>query len=97
MSKQVLITLLDQGNTGNEILSILDALVADQVSEGTDNVEEETAIWMWCLQVLQWLTLWHLYVMLSDDSGSAVFYGRLFISPRGVVPDAPRIKKRKLP
>ena len=36
MSKQVLITLLAQGNTGNEILSILDALVADNVSEVSD-------------------------------------------------------------
>jgi hypothetical protein len=33
MSKQVLISLLAQGNTGNEILSILDALVADTVSD----------------------------------------------------------------
>ena len=33
MSKQVLISLLAQGNTGNEILSILDAIVADQASE----------------------------------------------------------------
>jgi hypothetical protein len=33
MSKQVLISLLAQGNNGNEILSILDTLVADNVSE----------------------------------------------------------------
>jgi hypothetical protein len=33
MSKQVLISLLAQGNTGNEILSILDTLAADNVSE----------------------------------------------------------------
>ena len=33
MSKQVLISLLRQGNTGNEILSILDAIVADSVSD----------------------------------------------------------------
>ena len=32
MSKQVLISLLRQGNTGNEILSILDSLCADAVS-----------------------------------------------------------------
>jgi hypothetical protein len=37
MSKQVLLSLLAQGNTGTEILSILDALVADQASEGYDN------------------------------------------------------------
>ena len=32
MSKQVLISMLRQGNTGNEILSILDALTSDNVS-----------------------------------------------------------------
>jgi hypothetical protein len=33
MSKQVLISLLSKGNTGIEILSILDALTSDTVSE----------------------------------------------------------------
>ena len=33
MSKQVLISLLSKGNTGNEILSILDAITSDTVSE----------------------------------------------------------------
>ena len=37
MSKQVLISLLAQGNNGNEILSILDAFVSDNVSEVDDN------------------------------------------------------------
>jgi len=37
MSKQVLISLLAQGNTGSEILSILDALAADNMSEQSDN------------------------------------------------------------
>lgn len=37
MSKQVLISLLAQGNTGAEILSILDTLAADNVSEGYNN------------------------------------------------------------
>ena len=32
MSKQVLLSLLAQGNTGSEILSILDAIVSDNVS-----------------------------------------------------------------
>ena len=32
MSKQVMISMLRQGNTGTEILSILDALVGDTVS-----------------------------------------------------------------
>ena len=33
MSKQVLISLLAQGNNGNEILQILDTLAADAVSD----------------------------------------------------------------
>lgn len=32
MSKQVLISMLRQGNNGNEILSILDSLTSDNVS-----------------------------------------------------------------
>jgi len=38
MSKQVLLSLLAQGNTGSEILSILDAIVSDNVS-GFDYIE----------------------------------------------------------
>jgi len=37
MSKQVLTSLLAQGNTGAEILSILDAIVADQSSDSGYN------------------------------------------------------------
>jgi hypothetical protein len=33
MSKQVLISMLRQGNTGNEILSILDVIANDTVSD----------------------------------------------------------------
>jgi voltage-gated potassium channel Kch len=38
MSKQVLLSLLAQGNTGSEILSILDALATDNVA-GYDYIE----------------------------------------------------------
>ncbi len=37
MSKQVLIAMLRQGNTGTEILSILDAIVGEEASTGEDN------------------------------------------------------------
>lgn len=37
MSKQVLISMLAQGNTGSEILSILDVIVGEQSSEGYAN------------------------------------------------------------
>ena len=41
MSKSVLISLLAQGNTGAEILQILDSLAADadDTSEGADLIE----------------------------------------------------------
>jgi len=38
MSKQVLLSLLAQGNSGSELLSILDAIVADNVA-GYDYIE----------------------------------------------------------
>jgi len=37
MSKSIALSLLAQGNTGAEILSILDTLAADNVSEQSDN------------------------------------------------------------
>ena len=37
MSKSVMLSLLAQGNTGDEILSILDALTSENVSEVADN------------------------------------------------------------
>lgn len=59
MSKQVFISMLRQGNNGNEILSILDAIASDNVS-GFDYVESpmiETALGLptlteidfWCI------------------------------------------------
>ena len=37
MSKSVMLSMLAQGNTGDEILSILDALTSENVSEVADN------------------------------------------------------------
>ena len=37
MSKSVMLSLLAKGNTGSEILSILDALTADNVAEVADS------------------------------------------------------------
>ena len=48
MSKQVLLSLLAQGNTGTEILSILDAIVADQSSEQGYNEPTADVIEFWC-------------------------------------------------
>ena len=47
MSKQVLTDLLDQGNNGTEILSILDAIVADQASEGYNNEPTADVVKFW--------------------------------------------------
>jgi hypothetical protein len=40
MSKTVVLALLAQGNTGNEILTILDTIVADIEQEGIDSCAE---------------------------------------------------------
>jgi hypothetical protein len=40
MTKQVLISLLRQGNTGNEILNILDVITADQDDTAQPTLEE---------------------------------------------------------
>jgi hypothetical protein len=42
MSKSVLISMLAQGNNGSEILSILDSIVADSVSEEVSEVNYPT-------------------------------------------------------
>ena len=47
MSKQVLTSLLAQGNTGAEILSILDTIVAEQSSEGYNNEPTADSIEFW--------------------------------------------------
>ena len=47
MSKSVMLSLLAQGNTGSEILSILDTLTADNVSEGYDNEPTADVIEFW--------------------------------------------------
>ena len=70
-----MLSMLAQGNTGSEILSILDTLTSDNMS-GFDYIEspmieaalsiptlEEIAFWYNTLCVL-WLTLGHAYVRL---------------------------------
>ena len=47
MSKSVLTSLLAQGNTGSEILSILDAIVAEQSSEGYNTEPTADSIEFW--------------------------------------------------
>ncbi len=47
MSKQVLISMLAQGNTGSEILSILDVIASEQSSEGYDNEPKGDMIEFW--------------------------------------------------
>lgn len=47
MSKEVLIGMLKQGNTGNEILSILDVIVTEEDNKGelVDYQGNSTSIW----------------------------------------------------
>ena len=45
MSKQVILSMLDQGNTGDEILQILDVIVSDIEQEGIDSCAEVFANW----------------------------------------------------
>ncbi len=45
MSKFVILSLLAQGNTATEILTILDMLVESIVEENIDNCAEVFAIW----------------------------------------------------
>ena len=88
-----MLSMLAQGNTGSEILSILDTLTSDNMS-GFDYIEspmieaalgvptlEEIAFWYNTLCVL-WLTLGHAYVMISYMRVLAVICVRLFISSR---------------
>jgi hypothetical protein len=42
MTKSVLISMLRQGNNGNEILSILDSIVSDNVTENVSEVNYPT-------------------------------------------------------
>jgi hypothetical protein len=41
MSKQVMISMLRQGNTGSEILSILDVIATDTISEDLDSTQSD--------------------------------------------------------
>ncbi len=42
MSKQVMISMLRQGNTGSDILSILDVIAGNTISEGNDDTQTAT-------------------------------------------------------
>ena len=46
MSLSIALSLLAQGNNGNEILNILDTLVADIEQEGINSCAEVFEVWM---------------------------------------------------
>ena len=64
MSKTVILSMLAQGNTGDEILSILDVIVSDIEQEGIDS----------CAEVFEgaWLTL--TVRSLSNTEGPHTFF-----------------------
>lgn len=53
MSKQVLISMLRQGNTGSEILSILDTIASDTVSNDEPSMPDSLALQAQMLATLQ--------------------------------------------
>jgi hypothetical protein len=71
MSRSIALSLLAQGNTGNEILQILDGLVESSDDSSSEVVE------FWCnVLCALWLTLEGTYVRLGDISVLAVFLRR---------------------
>jgi len=63
MSKSVYVSLLRQGNTGNEILSILDTLVADNVS-GYEYIESPMIEQVLGIPTLEEVSFWLLTTVL---------------------------------
>ena len=68
-----MLSMLAQGNTGDEILSILDTLTADNIEQTDDNGPTLNSIEFWYSLCALWLTLGGTYVMLGDNSDPAVF------------------------
>ena len=83
MPKSVVLVLLAQGNTGNEILTILDSIVADNVADANTNEPTLNEVRFWCKLCGTWLTLGATYVMIDDISVSTVFCGRCYIKRGG--------------
>ncbi len=66
MSKSIALSLLAQGNTGDEILSILDVIESTVIEENIDSVAEVFAA-VWCsLLCAPWLTLRGTYVTIGS-------------------------------
>lgn len=57
MTRETALGMLRVGNTGNDILAILDVIAADIESEQTINEIAEILFWLWYLWGAQWLTL----------------------------------------
>lgn len=57
MTRETALGMLRVGNTGNDILAILDVIAADIESEQTINEIAEILFWLWYLPGAQWLTL----------------------------------------
>ena len=67
-----MLSLLAQGNNGNEILQILDTLIDDNQSAVAYAEPTADVIEFWCLRGAQWLTLSAPYVRLYSYAYSAV-------------------------
>jgi len=64
MSKSLILSLLAQGNTGSEILSILDAIASDNVS-GFDYIESPLIESALGIPTLGEVALWYTYCVPS--------------------------------
>lgn len=71
MTKQVILSMLDQGNTGNEILSILDDIVSDIEQEGIDSCAEVFANWL----TLTVHSLTNTHLLYYDQASNALHAG----------------------
>ena len=66
MSKSVILSLLSKGNTGSELLSILDVIVADIEQENIESCAEVFANWLTLTVSLLTNTFLRYYVQVPD-------------------------------
>jgi hypothetical protein len=82
MSLETALGMLKVGNTGNDILSILDVIAADIASEQDVNEIAEILFWMWYL-VARGLTSVNLRAIIHL---TAVFYGGRCVYKNRILP-----------
>ena len=99
MSKQVLFSLLDRANNGNEILSVIDSFAAELQSETVSDNGTLEEIQFWCSYgVLRLYIAPLLFVSAVIRDRQCLWrFGYNVGGRSGVITDKPRSKKGKLP